>query len=181
MGGEGIVLNSLLVIKLVYYKIINKFRIIYIENCKIYITKLQKLILSKWITLTFPCTFYETRSSSNIYNLLNSIHWLSSNERIHSNKQKIPFVLSSYCFQSVRPSRRRASLTTYTLRLRTLFLAAQKGCTPCTKNKLQRGCLSTDASWRIVTWIRFLTPLDVVVVPPSTNFSNFSPPPRGRR
>lgn len=181
-GERGyIVLNSLLVIKLVYYKIINKFRIIYIENCKIYITKLQKLILSKWITLTFPCTFYETRSSSNIYNLLNSIHWLSSNERIHSNKQKIPFVLSSYCFQSVRPSRRRASLTTYTLRLRTLFLAAQKGCTPCTKNKLQRGCLSTDASWRIVTWIRFLTPLDVVVVPPSTNFSNFSPPPRGRR
>lgn len=144
-----IVLNSLLVIKLVYYKIINKFRIIYIENCKIYITKLQKLILSKWITLTFPCTFYETRSSSKIYNLLNSIHWLSSNERIHSNKQKIPFVLSSYCFQSVRPSRRRASLTTYTLRLRTLFLAAQKGCTPCTKNKLQRGCLSTDASWRV--------------------------------
>lgn len=47
-GERGyIVLNSLLVIKLVYYKIINKFRIIYIENCKIYITKLQKLILSK--------------------------------------------------------------------------------------------------------------------------------------
>lgn len=33
-------------------------------------------------------------------------------------------------------------------------------------------------SWRIVTWIRFLTPLDVVVVPPSTNFSTPSPPPR---
>lgn len=48
MGERGyIVLNSLLVIKLVYYKIINKFRIIYVENCKIYITKLQKLILSK--------------------------------------------------------------------------------------------------------------------------------------
>lgn len=47
-GERGyIVLNSLLVIKLVYYKIINKFRIIYIENCKKYITKLQKLILSK--------------------------------------------------------------------------------------------------------------------------------------
>lgn len=118
MGERGyIVLNSLLVIKLVYYKIINKFRIIYVENDKIYITKLQKLILSKWITLT--CTFYETRSSSKIYNLLNSIHWLSSNERIHSNKQKIPFVLSSYCFQSVRPSRRRASLTTYPLSGRT--------------------------------------------------------------
>lgn len=41
MGERGyIVLNSLLIIKLVYYKIINKFRIIYIENCKIYITKL---------------------------------------------------------------------------------------------------------------------------------------------
>lgn len=88
--------------------------------------------------------------------LLNSIHQLSP--RSSNNKQKIPFLFLLIIF-NLRCYQGGARI------LHTLFLAAQKGwprTPPVQKNKLER-CLSTDVSRRIVTWIRFLTPLDVVV------------------
>lgn len=111
---------------------------------------------SCYICLYILNTFFLWSNRSPHQDLLNSIHQLSP--RSSNNKQKIPFLFLLIIF-NLRCYQGGARI------LHTLFLAAQKGwprTPPVQKNKLER-CLSTDVSRRIVTWIRFLTPLDVVV------------------